>query len=725
MTTPVPIGHLLTCDITPVDTSETMADPDGDDVRCFFAINCGTGCFTLPGAVLDSNGCELTWDAASASTGLYGVSIEIMDFANTTSNKALSFIPLQFLVDVYSSPTSCGEKPVIIPPTRPHDSCLGIPQSSTYHEVIVARASSTNVSIIEIATISPPGMIKSDLAPYPYGLSTDYYINTTWTPTTTGEEEIMCFTAEDSDGSVSPQTCITLVTGNSPPEIIAMTPSRGGRVPLQDLHMELIYDQTVARPSRSTMISLYSQNGNMVYQVDSENRYQVHFPGDNTLRFTIPAQYLREMTSYYILMGSGVARSTTYCGIESSATTYKNEWSFFVTEVPEATTYFPVTSDLIDVTSDAPDVTTDTPGDDDRYVDEIVLLCGPTSFQIDIPRQLVEASFPATGLYLMGDAVNPNCRSFANYQYISLNSSLTECGTEYTDNATHSFYTNSVVNHDGNTNMIVEYLSLQIPISCDYDRSKKLLSHFVTISDYIMKREKGEFVYDFAIYTDISYTVKYNKYPVETHLGTNLFFRSELLRAADNLEIHLRSCRATPSPNYEDSLVYEFIKDGCGANSAAVRVLKPHKQTQADFELTSFRFRQDLGSEFSQVWIHCEVIVCDVNDAYSECHAEAAKRTRYRRSIKESDQKVKRVTRGPILLDGNDENAEKSLLSVKTSVNNEEGGSANDMPSVFTTALSVIFIIMVMTLMTMGVALHRVMRRLNYKGYEALSNGTD
>lgn len=62
---------------------------------------------------------------------------------------------------------------------------------------------------------------------------------------------------------------------------------------------------------------------------------------------------------------------------------------------------------------------------------------------------------------------------------------------------------------------------------------------------------------------------------------------------------------------------------------------------------------------------------------------------------------------------------------MKTLVNNEDGDSANDMPSVFTTALSVIFIIMVMTLMTMGVALHRVMRRLNYKGYEALSNGTD
>lgn len=51
--------------------------------------------------------------------------------------------------------------------------------------------------------------------------------------------------------------------------------------------------------------------------------------------------------------------------------------------------------------------------------------------------------------------------------------------------------------------------------------------------------------------------------------------------------------------------------------------------------------------------------MCDVNDAFSECH-RGCEENRYRRSIKESDQKVKRVTRGPILLDGNDGNAEKS-----------------------------------------------------------------
>ncbi|PIK60264.1 hypothetical protein BSL78_02826, partial [Apostichopus japonicus] len=385
-------------------------------------------------------------DTTGLSVGLYGVSIEIMDFATPTSTQPLSYIPLQFLVDVFSSSVSCLDQPVFIPPTRVPDSCVGVPENGTYHEPIIARTSSANVR------------------------------------------------------SVGAQTCITLITGNPPPEIITIRPGNGEHTPLEDLQVLVRYDQA----------------------------------------FVVPAQYLSEMTSYYILMESGAARTTTYCRIESAAIVDPNQLTFFVTQVPTTTASPNVTNKTATVTT--------TPNDDDDFGDEIVLRCGPTSFQIDIPRKLVEDSFETTGLYLLGGDGNPGCMSFDNHQYISLNSSLTGCGNQYTDNSTHSFYSNTVVNHDNNTNMIVEYLSLQIPFTCEYDRSKKLLSHFVTISEYIMKREKGSFVYDFAMYTDISYTVRYNTYPVEAHLGTNLFFRAELLRAADNLEIHLRSCRATPSP---------------------------------------------------------------------------------------------------------------------------------------------------------------------------------
>ncbi|XP_071821080.1 uncharacterized protein [Apostichopus japonicus] len=683
-----------------------VADPDGDDVRCFWATNCGSGCFNLPGAVLDNGTCVITWDTTGLSVGLYGVSIEIMDFATPTSTQPLSYIPLQFLVDVFSSSVSCLDQPVFIPPTRVPDSCVGIPENGTYHEPIIARTSSVNVTITEITTISPSGMVKSELLPYPDGLPTDYYINTTWNPITVGEEEIMCFNAETNLGSVGAQTCITLITGNPPPEIITIRPGKGEHTPLEDLQVLVRYDQAVARPSRSTMISLHTQTGSNVYQVDSQNYQQVSFPGDNTLQFVVPAQYLSEMTSYYILMESGAARTTTYCGIESAAIVDPNQLTFFVTQVPTTTASPNVTNKTATVTP--------TPNDDDDFGDEIVLRCGPTSFQIDIPRKLVEDSFETTGLYLLGGDGNPGCMSFDNHQYISLNSSLTGCGNQYTDNSTHSFYSNTVVNHDNNTNMIVEYLSLQIPFTCEYDRSKKLLSHFVTISEYIMKREKGSFVYDFAMYTDISYTVRYNTYPVEAHLGTNLFFRSELLRAADNLEIHLRSCRATPSPNYEDDLVYEFITDGCGANNAAVRVLTPQTPKQADFEISSFRFRRDIGNEYSQVWVHCEVIVCDVNDTNSECR-RGCEESRYRRSIRQYDQKVERLVRGPILLEGIDDRSETLKAS-------GADGTPHNFSAVFTTSLSIVVVAMVISLMMISVAYYRVMRRLTHHSYEALPN---
>lgn len=88
----------------------------------------------------------------------------------------------------------------------------------------------------------------------------------------------------------------------------------------------------VARPSRSTIISVHSEDGSTVYQVDAMNHQQVYFPGDNTMQFVVPVHYLWEMTSYYVLMESGAARTATYCGIESDAIQDPDTWTFTVTQ---------------------------------------------------------------------------------------------------------------------------------------------------------------------------------------------------------------------------------------------------------------------------------------------------------------------------------------------------------------------------------------------------------
>ncbi|XP_071828952.1 scavenger receptor cysteine-rich type 1 protein M130-like isoform X6 [Apostichopus japonicus] len=345
--------------------------------------------------------------------------------------------------------------------------------------------------------------------------------------------------------------------------------------------------------------------------------------------------------------------------------------------------------------------------------DDIILHCGPTFFQVNIPKQLVGSSAHARDLYLGNNPYNVNCQGVFNGDYITLNSSLTGCDTNYSENQNQSIYRNTIMNTDSD---IVVYLAVEIPIICQYDRSKQLQSHFKTISDVIVKTEQGSFDFDFAMYNDISYTQRYYSYPVLVTLGSKLYFRAELQRGADNLEIHLRSCRATPTPAFSGTVVYEFIQNECGVNNAPVRVLTPNKVTQADFEISSFRFRQDLGNNNSQVWIHCEVVVCDVGDATSECR-QGCEVSRNRRSVQDPIQKATRIFQGPFILPSDNEETFDALRF--SSKQNEENQGVTNM---FVTVLSALALLMLIGLVIMGVALRTVMRKLNQTGYQPLPN---
>ena len=94
-----------------------VSDPDNDTIRCRWAVGveCESVCNSLPGAVLDSDSCTITY-TANRGTGLKAVAIMVEDFA-PGSNHPLSSVAFQFLVLVYSSSQPCStqtEYPSII-----------------------------------------------------------------------------------------------------------------------------------------------------------------------------------------------------------------------------------------------------------------------------------------------------------------------------------------------------------------------------------------------------------------------------------------------------------------------------------------------------------------------------------------------------------------------------------------------------------------------------------
>ena len=80
--------------------------------------------------------------------GLYAVALQIEDFATTTSTTPLSSVPLQFIVEVFTSTVSCasGTQPELVGVTRVDGSCVGVP--STYQERIVAKSGDSSVKLV-------------------------------------------------------------------------------------------------------------------------------------------------------------------------------------------------------------------------------------------------------------------------------------------------------------------------------------------------------------------------------------------------------------------------------------------------------------------------------------------------------------------------------------------------------------------------------------------------
>ena len=89
--------------------------------------------------------CTLTW-TADGGTGLYVVAVQIEDFISCTSTVALSSVPLQFLINVFSSTEPCagGTRPSLVAgETPPHNSIVTLYSDATYSAGLVADSGGT------------------------------------------------------------------------------------------------------------------------------------------------------------------------------------------------------------------------------------------------------------------------------------------------------------------------------------------------------------------------------------------------------------------------------------------------------------------------------------------------------------------------------------------------------------------------------------------------------
>ena len=75
---------------------------------------------------------------------MYGVALQIEDYATLLDTEPLSSVGLQFLLNVFKSDKACASQPTFSTFTRGDKSCIGIPVNKIYMERFYATSYSND-----------------------------------------------------------------------------------------------------------------------------------------------------------------------------------------------------------------------------------------------------------------------------------------------------------------------------------------------------------------------------------------------------------------------------------------------------------------------------------------------------------------------------------------------------------------------------------------------------
>ncbi|XP_078264725.1 uromodulin-like 1 [Rhinoraja longicauda] len=231
--------------------------------------------------------------------------------------------------------------------------------------------------------------------------------------------------------------------------------------------------------------------------------------------------------------------------------------------------------------------------------ESILINCKLHEISVIMERSFLEARhIPASSLYLGSSLCNG---TFGNSTHVALKVGWTECGTQISNNDTHtvvkttlrSVASSSAVSADGN---------LEVPVNCTFDNSL-LLPDGYTPNGRNRKILEGIGKYMASI---------------ETFNGNQTLLEDPLLDPEDEVSIQvsidtldhrakliLMECWATPSNNTTRDSLYTIIKTGCPVPGSPIKMSENGNSTSANFTLKVFSF---ISMPF--VYIHCQTRVC-------------------------------------------------------------------------------------------------------------------
>jgi len=300
--------------------------------------------------------------------------------------------------------------------------------------------------------------------------------------------------------------------------------------------------------------------------------------------------------------------------------------------------------------------------------DDAVTTCSPNQMTINIPScAFTNARMDAAGAYLAGVDFNSlvpdvenNCTGTfdadADNWVFELIDDISECGSVVVNNGTFVTYSNAVQSTVGTENVIItRKRDMKVGFSCAFPLEVTLsaanaINPVLTHFELDLGSEEGTFDVQMGLYSDSSFsTIVDSSFTV--NIPDDLNVAISIADETDMVTV-LETCWATPSADPNDVVSYTFLDAKCGSNDElnvyqSLEVQANGVDRSSTFSIESFNFQ---GEEGGDIFLHCDVQICDPNQEVCEPDCSGVGSRRRRRSAS-SDEHVL-VVLGPIYVGG-------------------------------------------------------------------------
>lgn len=229
------------------------------------------------------------------------------------------------------------------------------------------------------------------------------------------------------------------------------------------------------------------------------------------------------------------------------------------------------------------------------------------------------------------------------------------CNVESTLNETHFTFDGMLNGQNGAANDVISRINkVEVPFSCVLSRDVTVTveNHFKPlVSNVEVELDTVESVFnvEMSLFSDRNLT-----FALDSNHSVNvpepIFVKLEI-ENVQSLNLQVKRCWATPNDATDNEIQYVFIDEFCGIQEEitedTLEIFGNGLESKAEFRINSFAFVSSATepADDAEVYMHCEVKICDASIDPNACMTPCGS-SRRRRSVDQSEATLVKV--GPI-----------------------------------------------------------------------------